>query len=155
MKKDSVRIKNGKGDWEGKKLTIGMDLGDRTSRYCVLGEGGEVLLEASVATTQKGLSEAFGALPPCRIAIDVSPGDNLQITATLQAYQNSHKTKHVTIALHIPASAGPGSGTVQVGGRPWAIASKITFGSPSWSPLGSLRHGSAHPPALRLRDRVR
>jgi len=54
MKKDSIRIKNGKGDWEGKKLTIGMDLGDRTSRYCVLGEEGELLLEASVATTQKG-----------------------------------------------------------------------------------------------------
>jgi len=70
VKKDSIRIKNGKGDWEGKKLTIGMDLGDRTSRYCVLGEGGEVLLEASVATTQKGLSEAFSALPPCRIAIE-------------------------------------------------------------------------------------
>jgi hypothetical protein len=64
MKKHSIRIKNGKEDWEGKKLTIGMDLGDRTSRYCVLGEAGELLLEESVATTQKGLSEAFGALPP-------------------------------------------------------------------------------------------
>ena len=70
MKKDSIRIKNGKGDWEGKKLTIGMDLGDRTSRYCVLGEEGEVLLEASVATTQKGLSEAFRALPASRMAIE-------------------------------------------------------------------------------------
>jgi transposase len=70
MKKDSIRIKKRKGDREGKKLTIGMDLGDRTSRYCVLGEGGEVLLEASVATTQKGLGEAFSALPPCRIAIE-------------------------------------------------------------------------------------
>jgi len=27
MKKDSIRIRNGKGDWEGNKLTIGMDLG--------------------------------------------------------------------------------------------------------------------------------
>ena len=25
MKKDSIRIRNGKGDWEGNKLTIGMD----------------------------------------------------------------------------------------------------------------------------------
>jgi transposase len=66
MKKDSIRIKKGKGDREGKKLTVGMDLGDRSSRYCVLGEGGEVLLEASVATTQKGLSEAFSDLPPRR-----------------------------------------------------------------------------------------
>jgi len=70
MKKDSIRMKNGKGDWEGKKLTIGMDLGDRTSRYCVLGEGGEVLLEGSVATTQKGLIEVFGALPHSRVAIE-------------------------------------------------------------------------------------
>ena len=63
MKKDSIQMRNGKGDWRGKKLTIGMDLGDRTSRYCVLGEEGEVLLERSVATTQQGLSQAFGALP--------------------------------------------------------------------------------------------
>ena len=27
------------------KLTIGMDLGDRSSRYCLLDEAGEVLLE--------------------------------------------------------------------------------------------------------------
>jgi hypothetical protein len=78
MKKDSIRSRNGKGDWEGKKLTIGMDLGDRTSRYCVLGEEGEVLLEESVATTQKGLSEAFSAVLPCRMAIETadsgSPG---------------------------------------------------------------------------------
>ena len=66
MKKHSIRIKNGKGDWEGKKLTIGMDLGDRTSRYCVLDQEGEVLFEGSAATTQKGLSEAFGALPPAQ-----------------------------------------------------------------------------------------
>jgi transposase len=70
MKKHSIRIKNGKGDWEGKKLTIEMDLGDRTSRYCVLDQEGQVLFEGSAATTQKGLSEAFGALPPCRIAIE-------------------------------------------------------------------------------------
>ena len=64
MRKDSIRIRNGKGTWKGKQLTIGMDLGDRTSRYCVLDQEGEVLFEGSAATTQKGLSEAFGALPP-------------------------------------------------------------------------------------------
>ena len=70
MKEDSIQMRNGKGDWRGKKLTIGMDLGDRTSRYCVLGEEGEVLLERSVATTQQGLSQAFGALPHSRVAIE-------------------------------------------------------------------------------------
>jgi predicted NBD/HSP70 family sugar kinase len=31
-----------------KKLTIGMDLGDRSTRYCVLDEAGEVILERSI-----------------------------------------------------------------------------------------------------------
>ena len=70
MRKDSIRIRNGKGTWKGKQLTIGMDLGDRTSRYCVLDQEGSVLFEGSAATTQKGLSEAFGALPPSRVAIE-------------------------------------------------------------------------------------
>jgi hypothetical protein len=32
------------------KLTIGLDLGDRSSCYCVLDEQGDVILEGSVAT---------------------------------------------------------------------------------------------------------
>jgi transposase len=70
MKNDIIRTKNGKGSWKGKRLTIGMDLGDRTSRYCVLDQEGEVILEGSVATTQKGLSQVFGALPSNRVAIE-------------------------------------------------------------------------------------
>ena len=54
MKKDSIRMKKGKGDWEGKKLTIGMDLGDRTSRYCVLDQDGEVLFEGVLQQPRKG-----------------------------------------------------------------------------------------------------
>ncbi len=36
-------------------ITIGLDLGDRSSRYCRLDGQGEVVQEASVATTKKGL----------------------------------------------------------------------------------------------------
>lgn len=52
-------------------VTIGMDLGDRSSRYCVLDEQGEVVAEKSAATTQKGIDQAFGAMPRSRIAIEV------------------------------------------------------------------------------------
>jgi transposase len=52
-------------------ITIGMDLGDRTSRYCVLGAQGEVVSEGSVATTRKAMVEKFGPLQRCRIAIEV------------------------------------------------------------------------------------
>jgi transposase len=69
MKKHSIRIKNGNQAWREKQLTTGMDLGDRTSRYCVLGEGSGVLLEA-FATTQKGLSATSSALLSCRMAIE-------------------------------------------------------------------------------------
>jgi transposase len=52
-------------------MAIGMDLGDRTSRYCMLNESGEVVKEASVATTKKGLTQVFAALKRSRIAIEV------------------------------------------------------------------------------------
>jgi transposase len=52
-------------------ITIGMDLGDKTSRYCVLGGNGEVLSEGSVGTTRKALAQKFGGMRRCRIAIEV------------------------------------------------------------------------------------
>jgi transposase len=51
--------------------TIGMDLGDKSSRYCVLNQAGEVAGEASVATTRKAMTERFGRLGPTRIAMEV------------------------------------------------------------------------------------
>ncbi len=53
------------------KLTIGLDLGDRSSRYCVLDEQGDVILEGSVATTGTGLDRVFGAMTRCRMALEV------------------------------------------------------------------------------------
>jgi len=53
-----------------KKYTVGLDLGDRWSWYCVLDEAGEVLLEQKLATTPKAMQEVFGAMPRCRIALE-------------------------------------------------------------------------------------
>jgi transposase len=52
-------------------ITIGLDLGDRSSRYCLVDRQGYVVQEASAATTKKGLQLAFGARPRGRIAIEV------------------------------------------------------------------------------------
>src|ERR1035438_6626839 len=52
------------------KLTIGLDLGDRSSWYCVLDEAGEVLLEQRVGTTPKAMKEVFGGMPRSRIALE-------------------------------------------------------------------------------------
>jgi transposase len=52
------------------KLTIGLDLGDRSGWYCVLDEAGEVLLEQKLATTPKAMKERFEAMPRSRIALE-------------------------------------------------------------------------------------
>ena len=53
------------------KLTIGLDLGDRFSTYCMLDdELGEVLLEGQLATTSKAMRESFAKLPRSRMALE-------------------------------------------------------------------------------------
>ena len=52
-------------------ITIGMDVGDKTSRYCVLGENGEQLSEGSVATTRKAMAGKFSGMRRCRVAMEV------------------------------------------------------------------------------------
>ncbi len=76
MKKNSTRGQSSKQGAKRAKtckgsFTIGMDLGDKSSRYCVLDEEGEVLFERSVATTKKGMAQVFGAMARCRIALEV------------------------------------------------------------------------------------
>src|ERR1700752_5313256 len=52
------------------KRTIGLDLGDRNSCYCVLDEAGQIQVEQRVRTTAKALREVFGAMPRSRIALE-------------------------------------------------------------------------------------
>ena len=49
---------------------IGLDLGDKWSRYCVLNEAGTVLEEDRVRSHSEALHERFGSLPSTRIVIE-------------------------------------------------------------------------------------
>ena len=72
MKKVSTAAPKGSRKISPQKLTVGLDLGDRSSWYCVLDEAGGVLLERRVATTAKALQTVFG---PCRgAALRWKPG---------------------------------------------------------------------------------
>jgi transposase len=80
MKKNNTSPKSSKRKEIGRKtrsktrkesFTIGMDLGDKTSHYCVIDCDGERVRESTVATTKKGMQQRFGCLPRCRIAIEV------------------------------------------------------------------------------------
>ena len=57
-------------DFVVKKYTVGLDLGDRWSWYCVLDEGGEVVFEHKLSTTAKALREVFGGMPQSRVALE-------------------------------------------------------------------------------------
>src|SRR5262249_29628862 len=75
MKKRSSSRQNPKSAVKAKRakqsVTIGMDLGDKTSRYCLLSEEGEILGEGQVATTKAGMTGTFGRIGRARIAIEV------------------------------------------------------------------------------------
>lgn len=56
--------------------TIGVDLGDRTSRLCVLDSGGSIVEEASISTSCSGFRRKFGALEPCRVVVETGTHAN-------------------------------------------------------------------------------
>ena len=70
MKKISTVGARQTKNFREQKLTIGLDLGDRTSWYCVLDEAGEVLLEQRLSTTPKAMKEVFEAMPRSRMALE-------------------------------------------------------------------------------------
>src|SRR5450432_854171 len=75
MKKRSTCLQSSKGAPKNgaarRSMTIGMDLGDKSSRFCCLDKEGTVAEEGSVAMTRKAMLQAFGARPRCRIAVEV------------------------------------------------------------------------------------
>ena len=48
------------------KLTIGLDLGDRWSFYCVLDEAGQIILEQKLPTTPEAIKQTFSRIPQSR-----------------------------------------------------------------------------------------
>jgi hypothetical protein len=77
-------------------MTIGMDLGDKHSCYCVLDGQGELIQEGSVGTTKKAMAKVFGSMGCCRIAIEVGTIGMPIDAATLRliAHQRISLSRH-------------------------------------------------------------
>ena len=71
MKKVSTAVGKQRKNISEQKLTIGLDLGDRNSWYCVLDGVGQIQLEQRVRTNAKALREVFGGMPCSRIALEI------------------------------------------------------------------------------------
>src|SRR6476469_2549800 len=71
MKKVSIVAARQRKTFSQATLTIGLDLGDRNSWYCVLDEVGQIQLEQRVRTSAKALQEVFSGMPGSRIALEI------------------------------------------------------------------------------------
>jgi transposase len=95
MQKISTMQTRGKNIFQA-QLTIGLDLGDRSSAYCVLNEPGEIVLEHKLATTPEAMKQVFGSMPRCRIAMETgthSPWVSRLLTALRHAVIVAHAQK--------------------------------------------------------------
>lgn len=58
-------------EWKRKSaVTVGLDLGDRWSHYCVLNDDAEVIEEGRIATSEAGLRGQFAGAQPVRVAME-------------------------------------------------------------------------------------
>ena len=53
------------------RLTVGVDLGDQWSHFCILGLQGETLSEGQLPTRQEEVAEFFQTLPAARVVMEV------------------------------------------------------------------------------------
>ena len=53
------------------RLTVGVDLGDRWSQYCILGLEGETLAEGQLRTMQEDVRAFFQAMATARVVVEV------------------------------------------------------------------------------------
>ncbi len=67
MKKPSTMTIRRVSKLQNQQLTIGLDLGDRSSFYCVLNESGEVILEERVTTSPEAMRKIFEKMPRSRM----------------------------------------------------------------------------------------
>ena len=70
MQKISTSQRSGSRIFKGRQLTIGLDLGDRWSWYCVLNEVGDIVLERRLTTTPEAMKQVFGRMPRSRVALE-------------------------------------------------------------------------------------
>jgi len=70
MKKNSTVSTGRKQIFKQARLTIGLDLGDRSSHFCMLDEAGNVIVEDNLPTMPNQVRQVFSKIPRCRIALE-------------------------------------------------------------------------------------
>lgn len=64
---------------------VGLDLGDKSTAWCLVGPGGAILSEGSLPTTREGLERVFGSMPRTRIVMEATRSTHW-VRKVLQAF---------------------------------------------------------------------
>jgi transposase len=102
-------------------LTVGIDLGDQWSQFCLLDAQGALLEEGRVRSTPSAFQARFGALAPARIALETG-------THSLWASESLTALGHEVIVAHVRevrAITGSHSKSDQVDARKLARYARV------------------------------
>jgi hypothetical protein len=88
------------------RLTVGVDLGDQWSHYCILGLEGETHAEGQLRTTQQDVADFFRALNAARVAMEVGTHSAWVRGSTFSLENNCGKrwVKQLPSALELPCA---------------------------------------------------
>src|ERR1700756_3356960 len=70
MKKNSNVLATTQAGREVKRFTIGIDVSDRSSCYCILDGGGQIRAEGRVRSTPEAFQQQFGGMVAAWIALE-------------------------------------------------------------------------------------
>ena len=119
MRKPSTTALGRRRKLQDEQLTIGLDLGDRSSFYCVLNGAGEVVLEAKVATNPEAMKKTFEKMPMSRIALET--GTHLPAEGRPAGRAGSSQTRENRSEVALADSTSQCPGTGGSGSDPGAI----------------------------------
>jgi transposase len=66
----SEQTGGGQASTSAGRLTIGLDLGDRSTAFCVIDSDGTIIAEGKFKTTQVAIDQQFASLAPARVALE-------------------------------------------------------------------------------------
>ena len=70
---------------------VGLDLGDKRSNVFMLDQGGELIEETRIPTTEPAFRRKFASLPPCRVAMEAGTHSRW-VSRLAQAGAGAHLT---------------------------------------------------------------
>ena len=77
------------------QITVGIDLGDKWSHYCILDEEAQVVEEGRFRTVTRSVEKQFQGMPPARIALEAGT-HSIWVSQQLQEYGHEVLVANVT-----------------------------------------------------------